>query len=203
MPSKGSPVNRLKPMAKEIEAKFRIANPGPLRARLQELEAQPLSCVLETNHLFDTSDRRLYQTDCGLRVRQWRSLAADGGSGATLTFKGPRQAGELKIREEYEAEFNDPDAISTILEHLGFSEHIRYEKRRETWRLDDGEVTLDELPRLGWFTEIEGPTVRAVEAIRTRLNLGDCPLVQETYVHLVTAHLRSVGEKSRHLRFES
>ena len=174
-----------------------------MRARLQELEAQPLGYVLETDHFFDTSDRRLYQTDCGLRVRQWRSLAADGGSGATLTFKGPRQAGELKIREELETALDSPVAISATLEHLGFSEHIRYEKRREIWRLDDCEVTLDELPQLGWFVEIEGPTVRAVDTIRTRLNLGDCPLVSETYVHLVASRVQTSGEKIRHLCFES
>ena len=32
---------------------------------------------------------------------------------------------------------------------------------------------IDELPRLGWWVEIEGPDVKAIEAARRRLNLAD------------------------------
>jgi len=200
-------VNRTWAMAKEIEAKFRLADPGGLRARLAALGAVRSGRVLETNRIFDTPEGRLRQAGCGLRVRTCRPWPEGGAAvptettGGMLTFKGPRAAGALKSREELETELCDPAAAVSILQRLNLREVIVYEKRRETWRLGELEVALDELPRLGSFVEIEGPTEDAVQGARRELGLADEPLVSETYVHLVAAHGQLTEDGRRQLLF--
>jgi len=47
-----------------------------------------------------------------------------------------------------------------VFEALGYAVYMMYEKYRTTFRLDNLEVVLDELP-YGNFVEIEGLTVKA------------------------------------------
>lgn len=181
-------------LTNEVEAKFRIADPADLRARLGQLGATPVSSVLEVNRLFDTPDRRLFSSDCGLRVRAWRSLDKTGESGALLTFKGPRAAGEFKQREELESAVTDAATIAALLDRLGFQEQIRFEKRRQTWTFPPASdharaiVVIDELPQLGWFAEVEAPTPAAVSAACAALLLSPSDALQDTYVHLAAQH---------------
>ncbi len=184
-------VNREPAMPQEIEAKLRIPGPEPLRGRLRALGAQPRAPVFETNRILDTADGRLRAAGCGLRVRCCRPLppaAAHDTESAWLTFKGPRAAGELKQREELETGVADAAMLLALFERLGYRSVILYEKRRETWHLRSCEVTLDELPQLGWFAEIEGPDAQAIAAVRAQLDLAATPLVRETYVELAARH---------------
>jgi adenylate cyclase class 2 len=190
-------------VAQEIEAKFRIDEPSFLRDRLRELGARRTVQALETNRIFDAPDRRLLRADCGLRVREYRDECGDEPPRGTLTFKGPRESGETKSREELETAVTDAAAAASVLERLGFEEVIRYEKRREVWQLGECEVCLDELPRLGWFIEIEGPTVQAIESARRQLHLEDSPALRETYVELAAAHGETDATDRRRLLFSS
>lgn len=189
-------------MAQEIETKYRLDDPAVFRERLAACGAQPVARVFESNRLFDTADRKLRATDCGLRLRTSRSLDDDQHVSATLTYKGPRAAGEMKAREEVETVVTDPSGAATILQRLGFGEVVFYEKRRETWRLDECEVCLDELPRLGWFVEIEGPSVEAVEGACDKLMLDTESPLRETYVEMAAAHGGSTADGCPRLRFD-
>lgn len=188
-------------MEQEIEAKFRLDDPGAISARLQACGARRVAQVLETNRMFDTAERKLLAADCGLRLRTCRRLDGDERASSTLTYKGPRAAGEVKVREEIETTVGDPSSIATILQRLGFNEVIIYEKRRETWQLDDCEVCLDELPRLGWFVEIEGPSPAAIQRVCHRLALSDRTAVRETYVELAAKRGAPRKEKCVCLEF--
>ncbi|TWT44800.1 CYTH domain protein [Phycisphaerae bacterium RAS1] len=184
----------------ETEAKYRLDDPGSLRRRLAELAARPLSWVAERNELFDTDAGRLRAAGCGLRLRIARPLDSVGEQVATLTFKGPRQpapdAAALKRREEIEFLVSDPDAARTLLRRLGFAPTIIYEKRRESWLLRGCCITLDELPRCGWFVEIEAPHTTeaesgsgasAIAAAAAGLGLGPASALAETYVDMAAA----------------
>jgi adenylate cyclase class 2 len=188
-------------MAQEIEAKYRLHDPAGLRERLIARGAQRVTQVLEENRLFDTADRKLQAADSGLRLRTRRAL--DGGQpvSGTLTYKGPRAAGKMKTREEVETAVTDPSASATILQRLGFGEVVVYEKRRETWQLDECEVCLDELPQLGWFVEIEGPSVASIEAVASKLALHINRLLRETYVEMAAAHGTLGEDKCARLEF--
>lgn len=200
MPVVRDRVNRSEPMPPEIEAKFRLDDPAALRARLRASGAACESRVLEVNRLFDAPDQRLRRAGCGLRLRTWRSLD-DARRGATLTFKGPRAPGRLKVREELETALSAPDALAAVLEQLGYHETLVFEKRRETWCLEACCVTLDELPGLGWYTEIEGPSLEAVAAVRSRLGLDGSPPVDETYPELAERHAGAGAAGVRRLCF--
>lgn len=189
-------------MPQEIELKLRIADAAEVRCRLAECGAAFRERVLEHNSIFDDAERRLLAAGCGLRVRMVEPVAGDaaaGRRGGTLTFKGPRQPGSLKVREEIEVACSDSAALIEILGRLGLRVVVLYEKRRETWTLHGCEVALDELPRLGWFVEIEGPDEATISAARSALQLDPAPVVPESYVSLAAEHGDAV-EGRRELR---
>ncbi|MFQ5806108.1 MAG: class IV adenylate cyclase [Phycisphaerae bacterium] len=132
-----------------------------------------------------------------------RASAPDLEAAATLTYKGPRNAGLTKTREEVETVVADADATATILQRLGFNQVIVYEKRRETWQLEACEVCLDKLPKLGWFVEIAGPTRADIEAVRERLELPATTALGETYVDMAATHGDADPTGVRRLQFET
>lgn len=199
-------VNRASGVPREIEIKFRIDAPDALRERIAAFGGRFMARVAEHNRIFDTPDGRLLAGGCALRVRDCRPLKttapasqhlAPGAPAATITFKGPRAPGPVKDREEHETTVGDADTAAAILNELGFRERLCYEKRRETWRLDDCEVTLDELPQLGWFAEIEGPDAATIQALADRLGLTDEHVVPESYVTLAQRHGEAVADGVR------
>jgi adenylate cyclase class 2 len=188
-------------MAVEIEAKMRVRDLSVVRDRLKATGAVSAGSVVELNTFFDTEDRSLLAADQGLRLRVNRNTA-DGTERYIITYKGPRQHGQLKSREENELTVtSDRDAIA-LLRCLGFKQVISFEKRRESWKLGGCSVELDELPFLGTFVEIEGPSEEAVLKVRTNLNLGDEPVVRASYIALLTTHLQERGETQREIRFQ-
>src|SRR5205823_1530650 len=60
-------------MPLEIEAKMKVADFEPVRARLRKLGATRVGEVLETNAFFETADHALLREDRGLRLRTNRN----------------------------------------------------------------------------------------------------------------------------------
>jgi len=181
-------------MALEVEAKF-PSDPAlslDMPRRLAEAGGRFVRRVLEVNHIFDSPGRDLLSRGCGLRVREYRRVEGPPPS-PTLTYKGPRQAGPLKTREEIETGLEDPAATVAILAALGFAEAVSFEKRRESWSLGDCAVELDEVPCLGHFIEIEGPDDRAVLRARDLLGLAGVPVEPKSYVALLAEWCRRHG----------
>ncbi len=189
-------------MPLEREAKMQVADHEPVRARLLELGAQRQSHVLEVNSFFDTEDRRLLAAGEGLRIRRQASLDNGDGKADRVTFKGPRQPGVLKTREGLEIGVSDATAMEKVFGRIGFARVLRFEKRRETFMLDGCEVALDELPRLGRFVEIEGPSEDAVMAVREKLGLSQAPLLTSSYVGMLSHRLDDRDPRPRDVRFE-
>ncbi len=193
-------------MAQEVEIKLKISDPADVRPRLAQLAARLHSAALETNRILDTADHRLRDADSALRIRQVALLTPSDPHGrppteALLTFKGPATHTAVRSRVEHETRVSDAAVLLEILRAVGFVEQIVYEKKRETWMLDDCEVALDELPSLGWFVEIEGPGEAAIQRVRTRLGLESADPIRESYVHLAARHGRLTPAGTRELRF--
>lgn len=191
-------VNGCDDMPREIEIKFALPRPDLVRSRLLQLGASLVTRRREINRLLDTHHRDLLARGCGLRIREIRSMD-NIPAGAFLTFKGPISPhlqpdhtslppDSLRDREEIETAVSSAQHISRILHSLGFREVIRYEKVREIWQFADVEVALDELPRLGHFVEIEGPSAPAVASAREILLLNAADALSETYVALCARH---------------
>jgi adenylate cyclase class 2 len=187
-------------MPVEIEAKMKVKDLGAVRDRLKAVGATAAGSVVELNNFFDTDDRSLLAADQALRLRVKRNLS-DGSEKYIITYKGPRQHGQLKSREENELTVSsDRDAIA-LLECLGYSRVIAFEKRRESWKLEGCTVELDELPYLGSFVEIEGPREEDVLQVRETLGLNDEPVIRASYIALLTTFLQERGESLREIRF--
>jgi adenylate cyclase class 2 len=186
-------------VALEIEAKFRLADLEPLRQRLRECGARRLGAVLETNQYFDFPSGKLRSGDRGLRLRVAEPTNADaagkpvGSSEVRVTYKGPRHAGALKIREELEFRADDATAVAEVLQALGLAATLAFQKRRESWELDGCRVELDELPILGRFMEIEGPSGQAIAAVAEKLQAADLPMEQTPYSVMLHEHIRRAG----------
>ena len=188
-------------MSIEIELKIKIDDPAPLRDRLAACGATRVSRVAEENHIFDRPDQSLYAAGCGLRVRATTDLDTPGTQAGTLTFKGEQQPGLYKARTELEVGVDAPATASAILEALGYTRVFFFEKRRETWRLGDCTVELDELPRLGWFIEVEGPTEAVVTATAQTLSLDVQQTIKNTYIALLIDDAVATDRPDRDIRF--
>lgn len=175
-------------MPEELEIKLRLRDVPGLQRRLRDAHAVRVGSGTEVNWILDADDGRLRDAGCGLRVRTAMPTDSAQERRVTLTFKGPRSSHELKQREELETEVGDAGPILAILDRLGFTPRVAYEKRRETWELDECEVVIDEMPELGHFVEIEGTSPAVIGRMRQRLGLNNEPVVQETYVELAAQH---------------
>ena len=171
-------------MPTEIEKKYRVTEEeaARVRASLREVGARAEGEGFEVNTLYEGNG--LDTSRCVLRLRRV-------GEGARLTYKERQESGSsVKRHREEETEVADADAVAAILVAVGFRTALVYEKRRETWRLGETEVVIDELP-FGWFVEIEGEELAILDAER-ELELTTAEAVNESYPELTRAHgLRS------------
>ena len=185
----------------EIEAKLKIDSHELVRQRLAELSATFVSHVLETNVIYDSADGLLRASGRALRVRHCETLKGQPVA-STLTFKGPRQPGPFKSRPEVETVIEDPPAAETILVELGYVVRLRFQKRRETWKLNRCTIALDELPYLGLFVEIEGPDADVVTQLQQQLKLGDTPHTESSYPSMLANHCTAAGIDLSDIRFK-
>jgi adenylate cyclase class 2 len=154
--------------------------------------------VLETNWILDFADGSLQKKGCGLRVRD----ALEHGTGnqeATLTFKGPRKPGPLKSREEIETSLGDAESMLATLDAVGLRPILRYEKRRESWRLAECRVELDEPPEIGLFIEIEGPDETSIRTVQARIGLAKAEVESRSYVAMLMEFCEKGGLRNRTL----
>lgn len=189
-------------MHEEIEAKVRIADPAGFRRRLAERGLNDEGTVLEINRLFDDAARSLRSARSALRLREERDPATGRVVRTRLTFKGPRCGLRLKRRPEIELSVEAAEPMAAILGMLGLVPVFHFEKRRTTWHVGECIVVLDEVPYLGWFAEVEGPTEEAVLARLADLGLGAEPAIRETYMKLLSKHLEARGLDPTHATFE-
>ena len=187
-------------MPVEIEAKMSVVSFDPVRARLREVGAAASGRHFEVNTFFDTEDRSLLTSGEGLRLRLHRDDAT-GDERHIVTWKGPRQMGPLKSREEVELEVDGADAAARLLERLGYVRTLSFEKRRESWEFGGCKIELDEVPHLGLFVEVEGPDEQTVLSVREHLGLSNRPLIKGGYMSLLTSHLQQRGQKVKDVTF--
>jgi adenylate cyclase class 2 len=107
----------------------------------------------------------------------------------------------LKSREEIELTVASSDDATQLLERLGFVRMLSFEKRRESWKLGGCKVELDELPYLGSFVEVEGPTDSGVLAVREQIGLSDRPIVRSSYIALLMGYLQERGQTRKIITF--
>ncbi len=172
-------------MAIEIEKKFRLTKKQreQVASRLPEIGATRVGEEFEVNILY--TGESLDSDRCVLRLRRI-------GERATLTYK-ERFPGESDIKQQQEEEtrIDSPEAMESILDAIGFVPGLVYEKRRETWRLGETEIVLDELP-FGLFMEIEGDE-GSIRDIERKLAVKGLKTETATYPQLTRKHGTDFG----------
>ena len=167
----------------EVEKKFRLTKRqrDAVLKRLPEVGASLEGEDFEENTLY--KGEALNSGSCVLRLRRV-------GSNATLTYK-KRIPGSSAIKRQREEEtaVDDPEAMEAILEALGFTPALVYEKRRQTWRLGKTEIVIDVLP-FGLFMEIEGRATE-IKAVERKLGLKGLRAEHATYPQLAEQHGKS------------
>jgi adenylate cyclase class 2 len=162
-------------MGYEVEVKYRVPDHGDLASELSRRGVLGGSPVVQDDIYLAHPTRDFGDTDEALRIR------CEGNSNF-LTYKGPRQAGPTKTREEIEiplAEGLEVRAdVARLLERLGFRVLLQIRKARLPFRLSQGGrpmvVTLDRVDGVGAFAEVEA----------FALNQSDLPSAQQAVLHL-------------------
>jgi adenylate cyclase, class 2 len=164
----------------EVEKKFRLTTRqrDAVLKRLPEIGARLEREEFEENTLYDVE--ALHDHSCVLRLRRV-------GGRSTLTFKR-RLPGTSAIKQQREEEtvVADPEAMAAILEALGFTAALVYEKRRQTWRLGQTEIVIDVLP-FGLFMEIEG-RANEIKSVERKLGMKGLRAEHATYPQLTAKH---------------
>ena len=172
----------------EIEVKIEVSETEleSLRVRLKTAGfSKTANRQKEENLLFDFPDRRLTNSGCALRLREY-------GGKIVMTYKGPRKADPLlKIREEIETLLTDFNAAKSIFEAIGLEVTFSYGKYREKYSIEDQsdpvEICIDETP-VGNFVEIEGSR-RNIDRFAVLFNWGPDRFIQKNYIDLYQERL--------------
>jgi adenylate cyclase class 2 len=176
----------------EIEQKYAHADFALLERRLTGWGANVGVEHEEADHYFNAPDRDFAVTGEAFRLRRV-------GPANYLTYKGPKQKADVKIRVELEIALQPGDAaaaeMTQLLTHLGYHFVAVVKKRRRSASLErDGfamTVCLDEVDGLGRFAEVEvlapeerrGDAEKAVS--KTAAELGLNKIERRSYLHLV------------------
>jgi adenylate cyclase class 2 len=182
-------------MAIESEKKYRLDKRRlvELTAILGELGATFTGERFEENYLHRGG--LLDESGAILRLRK-----TNGHTFLTYKEKLHNDEDDVKHKIEFETTVDDVDAMENIIEKLGYTLSVVYEKHRKSWHLDDVEVVLDELP-FGYFMEIEG-TVEAIARAEKRLKIKDLETEMRGYPRL-TLKFGRMEDDVAIARFES
>ena len=127
----------------EIEQKYAHADFARLERRLKEWGAAFGEAHEEADHYFNAPDRDFARTDEAFRLRRV-------GLENFLTYKGPKQKADVKVRIELEIAIQPGDAaaadMTRLLTHLGYRFVAVVQKRRRTAALRARRLRVHALP---------------------------------------------------------
>jgi len=143
-------------MGYEVEVKYRLADYDQLVARLVQRRANREPAIDQEDTYLSHPSRDFAVTNEALRIRRIRPENR-------ITYKGPRQRGPTKTREEIEMILAPGDLafsqLQRLFENLGFRPVATIRKSRTSFHVTqqglDLEVALDRALGLGDFAEIE------------------------------------------------
>src|SRR5260370_12867455 len=143
-------------MGYEVEVKFRLVDYDQLLRRLVQRGADREPAIDQEDTYLSHPSRDFAVTNEALRSRRI-------GPENRITYKGPRQSGPTKTREEIEIILASGDMacgqLQRLFENLGFRPVATIRKSRTPFHLTqqglDIEVALDRARGLGDFAEIE------------------------------------------------
>ncbi|GEM_PF-218800 len=160
---------------REIERKYRVEH-HQVKEMLATYVAKHVGTDNEENSLYDFHGI-LKNADCVFRIRE-------NNGQHLLTLKGPNKSRDMTNKIEYNISL--PSSLSKILQMI-LPESVSYSKRRENYHhLGDAKCTisLDYLPQLGEFVEIEAGSENQVLLWEKRLGISSYT-IKDSYPALI------------------
>jgi len=137
---------------REIEVKIRTKDLDLVKTQLEERGCQLSESLvqhdviysLEANAKKEWEDSK--EGNVVMRIRR---------QGDSTEFNLKKQKTNELDNLEYETKISNPDDMHKILAELGYVPQVEVKKVRRKCKLEDYEICLDEVERLGSFVEIE------------------------------------------------
>lgn len=141
-------------MKTEIEVKFLNVDIDDVRAKLKDAGA-----TLE--HPMRLMKRALIETEESAKRHAYLRIR-DEGDKITATFKQFTE-NSLTGAKEREIIVSDFDETLAIFGEFGLDYHTFQESKRETWKLGEAEIVIDEWPWIQPYIEIEADSEQVVK----------------------------------------
>lgn len=181
---------------REIEAKFFVKDLDAIETKLKTMGAVLLQPrTIEQNLRFDNATRELSRSGQVLRLR--RDIHS------TLTYKGVSTDDHgARSRVEIQTQVEDFETMWHLLEALGYSVIVTYEKYRREYAWNETRISLDEMP-YGEFVEIEAESSAQIQKICLTLNLDWTKRVFYSYLELFSLIQEKDHLATQNLSFEA
>lgn len=145
----------------EIEVKFLDVDLDQVRKKLTELGA-------ELEHPMRLMRRSLIEQPHHTAKKAFIRIR-DEGDKITMTYKQRDDPAALHGTKEIEVAVSDFDKTVALLDAAGWPSTTYQESRRETWRLGEAEIVLDEWPWIASYLEVEAPSEEIVRTTSEKL----------------------------------
>lgn len=145
----------------EYEATFINVNKDEMRERFQRAGAVLVRLEYLQKRIPFYLPKEKRRDDAWLRVR-------DEGDKITLSLKAI-DGDKIEDQKEIYLEISNFDDAVELLKAIGCEPKSYQETKRELWRLDGVDITIDEWPFLEPFVEVEGDSEKAVKDISEKL----------------------------------
>ncbi len=149
-------------MYTEFEATFTNIDKDDIRNRLKNAGAKLIRPEFVQKRVVFNLPKGHEIPGGWLRVR-------DEGDKITMSLKIVN-GDKIEDQKETQLTVNNFDEAAIILETIGCDKKAYQESKRELWKLDGVEITIDEWPFLEPFVEVEGKSEEEVKNVSEKLN---------------------------------
>jgi adenylate cyclase, class 2 len=150
-------------MQVEYEATFSDIDKDDIRARLKQAGAKMIYPEFLMKRYVWNFPKEHEVKGGWARVRQEADCV-------TMSVKITKDNKKIEDQHEVCIKVSDFEEAREILNTLGCQEKAYQESKRELWKIDNVEITIDEWPFLEPFVEIEGPSEQAVKDVAKKLD---------------------------------
>jgi len=148
-------------MENEWEAKFLNIDKQQIREKLKEVGA-----TLTKPEIFYR--RAVFTLPSGHEIEGGWVRVRDEGDKITMSLKIVRN-GKVEMQKETQLIVDNYDNARLLLSGIGCVEKAYQETKREIWKLDGVEITIDEWPYLEPYIEVEGESEEKIKQISSML----------------------------------
>lgn len=148
----------------EYEAKFLDVDKDAIRKRLKDAGAELVRPEYLQKRIPFNLPKEKHSIHSWLRVR-------DEGDKITLSLKMV-EGDKIEDQKEICLKIDNFDNAVNLLEAIGCERKSYQETKRELWKLDNVEITLDEWPFLEPFVEIEGTSEAVVKSVSEKIGFN-------------------------------